>query len=159
MIDSGDDPRGRMAEVAEHVASRLGGVDYLLSNLNVFGVGAGEGSPDYITGVGHYWLSLQPSQMARFSSLCGQPITLGPSGVAEVARIARPKAFLPYAHWWSAAGSRPQGETLLLQRLAQACDELGAHLDIVPWRVGEAFPATTDVRKTSGASRHSTHLS
>ena len=153
LIDSGDDPRGRMAEVAEHVASRLGGVDYLLSNLNVFGVGAARGAPDYITSSGHYWLSLHASQLTRFSSLCGQALTLGPEGVAEVAHLARAKTFLPYAHWWTPMGTRSQKEAVMLRSFVSACERRGARPKVVPWLMGDSFhPEHARSRSKNGKS-------
>ena len=134
LIDSGDDVSGRMSEVAEHVSSRLGGVDFLLSNLRMFSVGSGVGSPWYITGSGHYWLALAARQAAVLPSI-RDSITLGPQGVAEVARVARAKTFLPYAHWWCPLGETPRDDAELseLRRFAAPT------LDLRSWAIGDGY--------------------
>jgi hypothetical protein len=137
LIDSGNDPWGRMADVAERVAQAKGPVDLVLSNLRKFNVGRGEGLPFYITGGGHYWFSLTPEQMARFDSLADRCITLGPLGVAEVARRCEARHVLPYAHWWQVPGLPLAEESEQLAAIAEANGTGPA--DMLGWSVGDSY--------------------
>jgi L-ascorbate metabolism protein UlaG (beta-lactamase superfamily) len=136
LVDSGNDPMGTMAEVAERVRSKFGRVDLLLSNLNVF---SAAGNPYYITGEGHYWLCLTESQMSRFVTLSESGITLGPAGVAEIARIVNARAFLPYAHWWSDLGTEPNRDAEQVAVLAEVADQLRARNEIWRWNIGDGY--------------------
>jgi L-ascorbate metabolism protein UlaG (beta-lactamase superfamily) len=137
LIDSGNDVTGRMAEVAQRVVDSLGAVDLVLSNVRQFHVGVGQGDPFYITGAGQYWLALTEDQMARFPGFADQLITLGPDGVAEVARICKAQHLLPYAHWWNAPGEVLREEVLLAPRLEQALR--GSPTSVLPWAIGDTY--------------------
>jgi L-ascorbate metabolism protein UlaG (beta-lactamase superfamily) len=137
LIDSGNDPRGRMADVAGEIVEAKGPVDVILSNLREFHVGRGTGLPFYITGAGHYWFSLNPEQMASFDGLSDQCITLGPLGAAEVARRCRARYVLPYAHWWQIPGQPLTVENEQLAVIAQATGK-GA-TDMIGWSVGDSY--------------------
>jgi L-ascorbate metabolism protein UlaG (beta-lactamase superfamily) len=137
LIDSGNDPWGRMAEVAERVRAERGPVDVLLSNVRQFHVGRGEGLPFYITGGGHYWFCLTPEQMAGFPGLADQCITLGPEGVAEVARGCQARHVLPYAHWWQRPGEPLAEEPEQLAVIGRALGRQGA--DMIGWSVGDSY--------------------
>ena len=135
LIDSGNDWMGRMAEVANEVKRRFGSIDLLLSNLKEFPIY----TPLYITG-GHYWLSLSPDQLRRFSSMRNDVITLGPRGVAEICHIVKAQKFLPYAHWWGKIGEPPDPEEVAaIDALERHLTTFGANTEIVPWRVGESY--------------------
>jgi protein-L-isoaspartate(D-aspartate) O-methyltransferase len=162
LIDSGNDLAGRMSDVAHEVAARFGGIDLLLSNLREFT----PYTPLYITGAGHYWLSLTPDQIKRFKQMRGDVITLGPEGVAEVCRIARARMFLPYAHWWGEPGE-PAGldERELLDRLARSLAAHGAGTTILPWRIGDTHhtdqptaPSTMPNRSSALVRQHQQRL-
>lgn len=135
LIDSGNDPQGNMLQVAEHVRSNLGPVDYLLSNLGEFHVGAN--GPRYIEPCGAYFLSLSRGQIQDFASLRGQSLTLGPRGVAECCRACDARYFLPYAHWWEEPYAQTAQEQSLLPLLAQALRSESNTTTIVPWRIGD----------------------
>ena len=137
LIDSGNDAIGTMVEVATYVRNKFGTLDFLLSNLREFHLY----TPFYITG-GSYWLSLSPRQMRDFPSMKNHCITLGPEGVAEIARIVGARYYLPYAHWWNCLGQRGEEELNLLDRLEQAIKHLGCSTAIVPWAIGDGFVST-----------------
>ena len=132
LIDAGQDASGSMADVAQHVRSQFGPIDFLLSNLRPFCAS----TPFYITS-GHYWLSLTADQMQRFPSMRDHCITLSPPGVAEVCRITQARHFLPYAHWWSALGARIEREDRLLTWLSDELARNRAGTRILDWTVGD----------------------
>ena len=142
LIDSGNDPTGTMGEVADYVRDNLGPVDYLLSNLGVFAVGAN--GPRYIASSGSYFLTLSRSQMRRFASLRGESLTLGPTGVAECCRACDARYFLPYAHWWGDPFVETHQERTLLPQLADSLRAAGARTAIVPLRIGESVAGPVD---------------
>jgi hypothetical protein len=125
-----------MVELGHLVRQQFGGVDYLASNLRPFQVGASGGAPDYITGQGHYWWCLSPDQMMRFESLVGELLTLGPKGVADVARAANARLILPYAHWWRVPRAADEEEMMLIRELA-ANSKGGA--SVRRWAVGDGI--------------------
>jgi len=134
LIDSGDDAAGCMASVAEEVRSRFGPIDFLLSNLRPFGIR----SPFYITGSGHYWLSLTTDQMQRFHLMRNHCVTLGPPGVAKVCSIVGARYFLPYAHWWGELGEPPQDDEVgLVGQLIEELKHVGADTRILSWKIGD----------------------
>ncbi len=135
LIDSGADFMGAMTEVAHEVRARFGRIDLLASNLRALSVG----NPLYITGAGHYWLSLSADQMRRFASMTRDVLTLGPSGVAAVCGIVGARHVLPYAHWWGAIGSAGARESELLGQLESHLIEIGAPTRIVPWKIGDSY--------------------
>lgn len=134
LVDSGNDERGTMAEVAGEVLRRIGSVDVVLSNLRQF-------TPihaHYISGTGTYWLALPPEEMRRFSEYGFEQLTLGPAGVAEICRKVRAKHVLPYAHWWHEPGTPPgEGEGWMLQELTRALEEQRAPTTVIPWTVAD----------------------
>jgi L-ascorbate metabolism protein UlaG (beta-lactamase superfamily) len=144
LIDSGADALGSMTEVAEHVHSRLGPVDFVLSNLRRFHV---QGY-FYING-GLNWLALSPSQLLNFEAMRNDCITLGPQGVAEVCKIVDATYYLPYAHWWGDVGAvggnriniPGENEGELLAELRSALSNLRAGTRIVEWNIGDQFVA------------------
>lgn len=143
LIDSGADALGSMVDVAGYVKNQFGCVDFLLSNLRRFAIS----TPLYING-GLNWLTLSPSQIARFPSMREHCITLGPPGVAEICKVANARYYLPYAHWWGELGRAPnsidipgQDEPALINELAGSLKSVGARTEIVPWNIGEGFVA------------------
>lgn len=135
LIDSGSDHAGRMVDVAHRVRARFGSIDFLLSNLREFAIG----TPLYITGGGHYWLSLTPEQLQRFASMSTHLLTLSPEGVAEVAAVVGARRFLPYAHWWGGLFESPEhADAQLIERLRAALAARHAPTTILPWRIGDA---------------------
>jgi glyoxylase-like metal-dependent hydrolase (beta-lactamase superfamily II) len=134
LIDSGNDIEGRMASVAEEVRARFGSVDYVFSNFRPFGIT----HPFYITGSGHYWLSLTPDQMRRFHEMKDDFITLAPPGIAEVCAAAGARYVLPYAHWWAELGQFPdEHEARLSGDLAQELADRGAATKVLSWKIGD----------------------
>ena len=133
-----------MIELAHWVGREFGGVDFLASNLRPFRVGSQRRSPDYITGLGHYWWCLSPDQMMRFDSFVGELLTLGPRGVADASDAAKARNVLPYAHWWREPGQHDELED-------QLCDELELHVGdsarVLRWDIGDAISA----REPAGA--------
>lgn len=146
LIDSGDDARGLMADVAHYVREKIGPIDVLLSNLKRFCLR----TPLYING-GLNWLTLTTQQMTNFGSMEDHCITLGPEGVADVCRIVNARYYLPYAHWWGEVGGvvdssvdvQGEEERQLLTELHDRLRDAGAKTEIVPWRVGDGFVART----------------
>jgi L-ascorbate metabolism protein UlaG (beta-lactamase superfamily) len=141
LIDSGNDHLGKMVEVAEQVARVHGAPDLLLSNLRRFAVGGGSSNPFYVQGNGEYWLSLAPAQMHRFSQMNGDVLTLGPSGVAEVCRVAQAREFLPYASWWLPLAEADPEEQQLCGQLAAGLEAHSARTRIGRWTVGDGYLA------------------
>jgi L-ascorbate metabolism protein UlaG (beta-lactamase superfamily) len=139
LIDSGSDAEGSMLDVAEFVKNRFGGTDVVLSNLQEFYVGVGCGNPFYVTGLGHYWLSLTSHQIAKFPQMSSHLITLGTQGVAEICRITGAKTFLPYSHLWCEIGRQPPLEPKMLQSLCTEPAMSEARTEIKSWRIGEAW--------------------
>lgn len=142
LIDSGNDPAGRMRDVAEYVRDELGPVDYLLSNLSVFGVGSD--GPRYISSNGSYFATLSRSQMRNFASFRGESLTLGPEGVAECCRACDARYFLPYAHWWGPPFVETDQERQLLPRLSARLGADRIRTSIVPLRIGESVVGPVD---------------
>lgn len=139
LIDSGSDADGSMYEVAEFVKQQFGGVDVVLSNLKEFYVGVGCGNPFYVTGNGHYWLSLTSDQIANFPQMSSDLITLGPEGVAEICRITDAKTFLPYSHLWCEIGNHPPEEDDLMQELSLKSGISESRTEIRTWRIGDSW--------------------
>jgi len=142
LIDSGNDPHGNMLQVAEYVRSNLGPVDYLLSSLGEFHVGAS--GPRYIVPSGAYFLTLSRAQIQNFASLRGESLTLGPRGVAECCRACDARYFLPYAHWWGEPYAKTGQEQSLLPLLARALRAEGNTTTMVPWHIGERVVGNAD---------------
>ncbi|MBZ5708474.1 MBL fold metallo-hydrolase [Nannocystis pusilla] len=144
LVDSGNDARGSMREVAERVRERLGPIDMVLSNLRSFSVF----SPLYIDN-GLYWTTLSPAQMERLPSMCSHLLTLAPSGVAEVCAAVDAAYYLPYAHWWGELGSvsgehgAPDSEGVLLGELDEHLRAAGARTQIVSWCIGDAVECSS----------------
>lgn len=134
LIDSGNDVEGRMASVAEEVRARFGSVDYVFSNFRPFGIT----TPMYITGAGHYWLSLTADQMRRFHGMKDDFITLAPPGIAEVCAAAGARHVLPYAHWWADLGQFPdEHEARLSADLVRELAQRGAATKVLSWKIGD----------------------
>jgi L-ascorbate metabolism protein UlaG (beta-lactamase superfamily) len=133
VIDSGNDPMGRAADVARHIRTHLGGVDLVLCNLQEFRPFAS----NYITGGGHYWFALSPEKMAVFPSLGRELLTLGAAGVAEICAAAGARWYVPYAHWWAEPGALPPEEPRMLEQLAGELRRHGAPTDILRWHIGD----------------------
>jgi L-ascorbate metabolism protein UlaG (beta-lactamase superfamily) len=144
LIDSGADALGSMTEVAEHVHSRFGPIDLVLSSLRRFHVR----NYFYING-GLNWLTLSPSQLLNFGTMRDHCITLGPDGVAEVCKIVDAAYYLPYAHWWGDVGAvggnrinlPGQSEGDLLAELRVALSYARTRTRIVEWNIGDQFVA------------------
>jgi L-ascorbate metabolism protein UlaG (beta-lactamase superfamily) len=139
LIDSGFDADGSMLQVAEFVKQRFGKVDAILSNLQEFYVGVGRGNPFYVTGGGHYWLSLTPEQIANFLQMSGDLITLGTDGVAEICRITDARIFLPYSHLWWEIGSSPRFEPAMLRELSMNPAISESRTEIKSWCIGDSW--------------------
>lgn len=134
LIDSGRDVRGSMEEVADRVLAEHGRVDCLLSNMKPFMLD----SPLYIN-LGANWLTLSSDQLARFHLMRADVITLGVEGLARVCEHARPRYFLPYAHWWHAPGVALPREGASVQRLRERLARRGSDTRCVDWTVGGSF--------------------
>jgi L-ascorbate metabolism protein UlaG (beta-lactamase superfamily) len=139
LIDSGSDADGSMLQVAEFVKQQFGRVDVILSNLHEFYVGVGCGDPFYVTGNGHYWLSLTTDQIAELPKMSGDLLTLGVEGVSEICRITCAKSFLPYSHLWSEIGTNPPNELTLLEELATKTGVRDSQTKINSWRIGDSW--------------------
>lgn len=147
LIDSGNDALGTMADVAQQVITKVGKIDFILSNLRQFRIWG----PVYING-GANWLTLSPQQIRDFKSMSNHCITLGPDGVAEVCKVVQARYYLPYAHWWGSIGSEGKSEidtpgrreTDLLQELEKSLVRIRAATDIVPWKIGDGFVRTPE---------------
>jgi len=135
LIDSGSDWSGCMTQVAHEVKTRFGHVDLLLSNLREFALY----HPLYISG-GHYWLSLTPDQLRRFTAMAKDVITLGPRGVAEICHIVQAREVAGYAHWWGEIGESPDPrEGPLTEQLRSHLAGFGAATKILPWTIGDTY--------------------
>jgi hypothetical protein len=136
LADAGDDPEGRMAEVAAQVARRVGRLDHCISAVREFLID----DWSYVTG-GHYWLSLDGRSIAEFPRLVGERLTLGPRGLAEVCAVTGARQVLPYAHWWGAWGEPAADEPALLAELADALARCDSATAVLPWRIGDSLGA------------------
>jgi L-ascorbate metabolism protein UlaG (beta-lactamase superfamily) len=137
LVDAGADASGSMQETAHEVRRRHGPVDFVLSNLREFYVGTGCSSPRYIAGGGHYWMCLTGEQMQRFHLMNEDLLTLGPAGVAEVARIVGAKYVLPYAHWWRDLGTPDPGEDQIADEVRRCL--ASCRTEVLGWRPGDAL--------------------
>ncbi len=140
LIDSGDDETGAMREVAAGAVERLGSLDLLLSNLQVFTMY----QPVYING-GKNWLSLTNRQQAGFEAMKEHRLTLGVEGVAELCALTGAERVAAYAHWWGdPGGAPPRNEIALLEALAGELSARRSRAQILDWRIGDGWAAGPD---------------
>lgn len=111
LFDSGVDPEGNMLDVVQRSVAEKGPIDLVMSCSLTFPEGANPGLPDY--------LLMVPFEHLRALAVGKRSMTLGPTGLADVCRIASAKWFMPFAHGFSATSS-DEGR---VQELAD-CDEI-----------------------------------
>jgi L-ascorbate metabolism protein UlaG (beta-lactamase superfamily) len=142
LIDAGDDPAGKMIDVAKRVKSEFGPVDAVASNLNEFH----PRTEKYITGAYHYWLCLPPELRREFKHMKHTSLTLGVKGVSDICAEVSARYFFPYAHWWGELSSHPRTELSILGKLESELSLRQIMTKIVPWTIGDAFlPKTGNV--------------
>ncbi len=143
LVDSGEDPAGRMIEVAEQSMRKRGPVDVVLSCLRQVHCPFMEGLP-------HYWATLP---FGRLQELFGQyeagalpSSTAGTRGAVEVCAAARARYFLPYANGFAGVGEsipdigwgygepREAGE---VEAMATEFARRGLPISVRQWNVGE----------------------
>jgi L-ascorbate metabolism protein UlaG (beta-lactamase superfamily) len=134
LVDSGADQQGSMIDVAKHVTESIGKVDAILGNLRRFAIR----NAFYING-GFNWLTLSPDQLLAFDAMKDHLLTLGPEGVAKICDAVDARYFLPYAHWWSNLGSRPEGDQDEESLLAEFATCKRRKTKIVRWNIGDSF--------------------
>ena len=140
LIDSGNDPLGRTAEIAAHVREKFGGVDWILSNFqslsyNSIGSDISSWGADIIG-----TLMSNPQMLAVMDRAEGREIsTLGALGVAEICQLAGAKACLPYAHSWAELGHFAEKDESLIARVAQELKLLDCPTEVIPWRIGDGY--------------------
>lgn len=160
VVDSGNDARGSMADVARYVRDHIGPVDTILSNLRTFNVVG----PLWVNG-GLNWLTLSFDQMVRLPSMVGDLLTLTPIGVAELCAIIDARFYLPYAHWWGELGATPgqpdddESEPALMEALAAELQRLATGTGIIPWGIGDGVLCMSEnvfslVRLATQSSEH-----
>jgi L-ascorbate metabolism protein UlaG (beta-lactamase superfamily) len=134
LIDSGNDVRGTMADVARRIYNEKGPVDVVLSNLRSFHVIG----PEYIN-AGRNWLVLSGEQISRLPKMKDQLLTLGPKGVAEVCDLAHARYFLAYAHWWNELEEKVEDDDTGLAGVREELTRRHSPTRIVEWTVGGSF--------------------
>ncbi|MEL6930851.1 MAG: hypothetical protein AAFO95_19805, partial [Cyanobacteria bacterium J06600_6] len=140
LIDSGNDPLGRTAEVAAYVKQKFGGVDWILSNFqslsyNSIGSDISSWGADIIG-----TLMSNPQMLAVMDRAGGGELsTLGAAGVAEVCHLAGAKACLPYAHSWAELGQYAEKDESLIMAVAQELQQLNCSTEVIPWRIGDGY--------------------
>lgn len=143
LIDSGADPSGDMVEVVRQSSLAHGPVDFMLSSLARFA------SPFFL-GLPHYYLALPFDRLrALFEQFvvgvlpC---VTLGPEGVLDACRAARPRYYLPYGNGFEGVGVPIQDvgmhtgeppEGLLVQRLNEAFEREQLPTRSIAWNPGD----------------------
>jgi hypothetical protein len=143
LIDSGVDPLGDMVEVVRDSCEVSGPVDFLLSSLANFP------SPFFL-GLPHYYLSLPFDRVRQlFDQLVAgelRSVTLGPNGVVDVCRAARPRYFLPYGNGFEGLGKPIQDvgmrtgeppELTIMQRLADHFEHERIPTKGIAWNPGD----------------------
>lgn len=135
IVDTGDDVMGKMKDVASQILKQYGPVNHLASNLGKFHAS----SSNYVCGNGRYWICLTNDDMANFSDLKSECLTLGPRGVAEVITACACESFIPYADWWGEMGSPSTNQHALTNELRQALEELGSPCQIEDVNIGESL--------------------
>lgn len=140
LIDSGDDPMGKTAEVAAYVKEKFGGVDWILSNFqslsyNSIGSDISSWGADIIG-----TLMSNPQMLSVMDLPDGSQLsTLGAKGVAEICQIVEAKACLPYAHSWAQLGHFAAVDESLIEDVIEELRQLNCSTSVIPWRIGDGF--------------------
>jgi L-ascorbate metabolism protein UlaG (beta-lactamase superfamily) len=143
LVDSGDDPEGRMAEVVARSRQERGPVDVVLACQREFF------SP-FFGGLSHYWATLSWDSLRRLYAehQAGQlrSATAGPAGIAELCAAAGARYFLPYANGFEGVGRSitdvgwgdgEPSEAHCNARVREELARLGARTEVVDWKPGD----------------------
>lgn len=142
IVDSGADPLGNMAEVAERSRQAHGPVDVVLSCAQEFP------SP-FFTGVASECLTLPFwRQRELFADLLAGRLpstTAGPRGIVEICQAAGARYFLTYANGFSALGQDSgidwgagPPESLVIADIAARLSARGVATRAITWNAGDA---------------------
>lgn len=140
LIDSGDDPMGTTAQVAEYVKQHFGGVDWVLSNFQPLSYNS-IGTDIYSWGIDIVGtLMSNPQMFSVMNKAEGYHLsTLGPKGVAKVCQIVGAKSCLPYAHSWAELGSYTEHDEPLIKAATEELKQLGCKTQVIPWHIGDGY--------------------
>ncbi|WP_375760339.1 MBL fold metallo-hydrolase [Corallococcus exercitus] len=143
LVDSGDDPAGRMAEAVARSREAHGPVDVVLACQREF-------LAPFFGGLSHYWAALP---WARLRGLYAdhqagrlRSSTAGPAGVAELCALAGARYFLPYANGFEGVGRAisdvgwgegEPSEAACNARVREQLARRGATTEVVDWKPGD----------------------
>jgi hypothetical protein len=137
LADSGRDVRGSMVDVAAELRARGRKVDVVLASV----AEATISSPLSLGGV-IYWLCMSPEQRRRLHDATprfADLVTLGPSGLLDLAASLRPRWILPYNAGHSNIGRTHAFELSGFREFSRRLNSLGIPVSVHSWAAGDRF--------------------
>ncbi|WP_426343774.1 MBL fold metallo-hydrolase [Pseudoduganella sp. R-32] len=132
VVDTGNEVEHKMVHVAEAIAAKFGKIRHIACNLGRFTAH----TPHYCSGSGSYWACLSNEDMANFSQLRSECVTLGPKGVAEIIAASGCERFIPYADWWGEMDQPSMQQEKLTKALQEQLKGLGSACSIADVNIG-----------------------